>query len=90
MKFYIFLKQNKLMKIKILCIGECKNELTLQEFKVLKLASEGLSNKEISELLFIGESTIKSHRRNIMQKLGIKGKIAMNKFLRTLNYQSPT
>ena len=47
-------------------------------------------NKDIGELFFVEETTIKSHRRNIMQKLGIKGKVAMNKFLRTLNFQSPT
>jgi DNA-binding NarL/FixJ family response regulator len=56
-------------------------EFTRQEFKVLKLASEGLSNKEISSKLCIEETTTKTHRRNIMKKIGIKGKVAMMKFL---------
>ena len=78
------------MEFKILCIGGCEKEFTLREFKVLKLASEGLSNKEISELLCIEETTTKSHRRNIMKKVGIKGKVAMTKFLMKLNCSSPT
>ena len=78
------------MELKILCIGGCEREFTLQEYKVLKLASEGLSNKEISELLCVEETTTKSHRRNIMRKVGIKGKREMTKFLMKLHWQSPT
>lgn len=58
---------------------------TRQESKVLQLASEGLSNKEISHKLCIEETTTKRHRQNIMAKLGIKGKAEMMKFL--LNYK---
>ena len=56
-------------------------EFTRQEIKVLKLASEGYLNKEIADNLNVAETTIKRHRQNCMQKLGIKGKQAMNRFL---------
>lgn len=58
------------------------NELTAQEFKVLRLASQELSNKEIGQKLSIAESTVKKHRENICRKLNIKGKVGMRKFLR--------
>jgi DNA-binding NarL/FixJ family response regulator len=62
--------------------GDILNELTAQEFKVLRLASQELSNKEIGQRLSIAESTVKKHRENICRKLNIKGKIGMRKFLR--------
>jgi DNA-binding NarL/FixJ family response regulator len=65
-------------------------EFTRQEEKILKLAAEGHSNKEIGLLLFIAESTVKCHRQNIMQKAGISGKNEMMKYLMRLNAQSTT
>jgi DNA-binding NarL/FixJ family response regulator len=55
---------------------------TRQECKVLKLAAQGFSNKEIGASLYIEVNTVKRHRQNIMQKAGIVGKIAINKFLK--------
>jgi len=46
-------------------------ELTVQERKIYALISEGKSNKEISELLNISLSTVKSHINNIYSKLNI-------------------
>ena len=59
---------------------------TQREYKVLKLASQGFSNKEIGATLYIAVNTVKRHRQNIMQKAGIVGKTAMNKFLKMSNY----
>ena len=47
-------------------------EITAREYEVLKLISEGLSNKEIGEKLFVSESTIKTHVSNILVKLNAK------------------
>jgi DNA-binding NarL/FixJ family response regulator len=55
--------------------------LTRQELKVLVLARQGMSNKEIAEQMNVASSTIKRHRQNIMQKLNLKGKTAMMRFL---------
>ena len=56
-------------------------EFTRREIEVLKLASEGLLNKEIADNLGIEECTIKRHRQNIMRRLNIKGRAAFMRFL---------
>lgn len=45
--------------------------LTDRERDVLRLLAEGLSNKGIGQQLFISESTVKFHIRNIIKKLGV-------------------
>lgn len=47
-------------------------EITNREYEVLKYISEGLSNKEIGDKLFVSESTIKSHVSSILVKLNAK------------------
>ena len=54
---------------------------TRQEFKVLEYSHQLMTNKEIAKLLGIEEVTVKTHRKNIMKKVGISGKIAMNRFI---------
>lgn len=56
--------------------------LTIQELKILKLASQEYSNKEIADILSIAESTVKKHRENISKKFSLHGKVAFRKFLR--------
>ena len=43
--------------------------LTPLEAEVLALVSKGASNKELASALFVSENTIKTHMRNIMDKL---------------------
>ncbi|WP_281173252.1 response regulator transcription factor [Deinococcus pimensis] len=50
--------------------------LTAREMDVLRLASEGLANKEIGKHLFISEATVKSHLINIYSKLGVDSRTA--------------
>lgn len=47
------------------------NPLTEREFEALSLGLQGKSNKEIAEKLFISESTVKFHLRNVYNKLGV-------------------
>ena len=47
-------------------------EITTREYEVLQGISEGLSNKEIAEKLFLSESTIKTHVSNVLVKLNAK------------------
>jgi DNA-binding NarL/FixJ family response regulator len=49
--------------------------LTDRELDVLKLVAEGLSNREISEELFISENTVKNHVRNILEKLHLHSRM---------------
>ena len=49
-----------------------KTNLSKQEYKVLILMADGLSNIEIANTLFIAESTIKTHVSKILVKLNAK------------------
>jgi DNA-binding NarL/FixJ family response regulator len=46
--------------------------LSSREIEVLKLITDGKSNKEIAELLFVSVRTIESHRASILDKLNLK------------------
>lgn len=51
--------------------------LTDREIEVLSLIAEGLTNVAIAERLFLSAHTVHTHRKNIMQKLGLKNTAAM-------------
>lgn len=46
--------------------------LSEREIEVIKLISDGLTNKEIADALFLSTHTVNTHRKNIMHKLNIK------------------
>jgi len=46
--------------------------LTQREVQVLRLIAQGLSNEEIAGLLFIAESTAKTHVKRILAKIGAR------------------
>jgi DNA-binding CsgD family transcriptional regulator len=45
--------------------------ISKRELEVLQLMSEGLSNTEIAERLFVSLSTVKTHSRNLFDKLDV-------------------
>ena len=45
--------------------------LDAEGLEVLELVAQGNTNREIGELLFISENTVKNHIRNILDKLGL-------------------
>ena len=45
--------------------------LTERELEVLSHASQGKTNKEIGQLLFISDRTVQGHLKNIYQKFGV-------------------
>lgn len=51
--------------------------LTRREVEVLKLIAEGLTNHEIAEKLFVSDSTVDSHRKNLISKLQVKNTAAL-------------
>jgi DNA-binding CsgD family transcriptional regulator len=53
--------------------GDAKH-LTPQEQQVAELAASGMTNKEISTKLFIGESTVEFHMTKVFRKLEIRSR----------------
>jgi LuxR family transcriptional regulator, maltose regulon positive regulatory protein len=51
--------------------GTLVEALTRRELEVLQLVSQGLSNEEIGERLFLSLSTVKGHNRKIFDKLQV-------------------
>ena len=50
--------------------------MTEREKEVLAGLSEGLSNKELAESLYISAETVKSHLKSITGKLGVRDRTA--------------
>jgi DNA-binding NarL/FixJ family response regulator len=48
--------------------------LTKREKDIIELIAKGKTNKQIAEALFLSELTVKTHRKNIKNKLGAEGK----------------
>ncbi len=48
------------------------NELTPREMEIARLIGEGKSNKEISEILYITEGTVKNHVTKILDKMDLR------------------
>jgi len=53
--------------------------LTRRESELLKLITEGYTNQEIADKLFLGGETIKSYRKNLLFKLNVKNTAALVK-----------
>jgi DNA-binding NarL/FixJ family response regulator len=54
--------------------GDDRDTLTDREQEVLQLVTEGKRNREIAEALFIAESTVNFHMKNILSKLHLRNR----------------
>jgi DNA-binding NarL/FixJ family response regulator len=54
-----------------------QEKLSSREIDVLSLIMQGLTNREISDKLFISFETVRSHRKNILRKTGSKNTAAL-------------
>ena len=54
--------------------------ITRREKEILSLIAEGYTNPEIAEKLYVSSSTVDSHRKNLLAKLGVKNTASLVKF----------
>lgn len=54
-----------------------KYNLTGREIEIIRVVSEGFSNKEIAERLFISSYTVENHLKNIFEKIGVKNRTSL-------------
>ncbi|MBF8436122.1 response regulator transcription factor [Halanaerobiaceae bacterium Z-7014] len=52
-------------------------ELTPREIEIARLVKSGLTNKEISNRLFISKNTVKKHLQNIYNKCDVSNKVSL-------------
>ena len=61
--------------------------LSSREKEILRLIGEGKTSQEIAEQLFIGKSTVDTHRKNILKKMHIHGKTDLIRFAVERKYE---
>ncbi len=73
-KKYLSLEASEMMKKKDV---EDAPTLTRREIEVLQLISEGYTNSEMSEKLFVSVTTIDTHRKHLLSKFNAKNTAAL-------------
>ena len=48
-----------------------------RELEIIKYIAEGYTNAEIADLIYLSQHTVNTHRKNIMQKLGVNNTAAI-------------
>lgn len=62
-----------------------KHQLSKREIEVLRLITDGKSNKEIAAILALSVYTVETHRKNIHHKLGVSNSIELLKKTQEMN-----
>ena len=57
--------------------GVLISSLTKREVQVLKLVAQQYSTREIANELHISESTVETHRKNLMKKVKVKNSVGL-------------
>jgi DNA-binding NarL/FixJ family response regulator len=70
---------------------EPQEKLTVREYEILDMMSQGFANKEIGGRLHLSEHTVKSHVKTIFRKLGAKtrSEVVYKAFTGKLIFQKP-
>lgn len=58
----------------------CLTSFTKREIEIIKLISQGKSNKEISDKLFISLRTVEGHKANMLKKAGVRNASELTAF----------
>ena len=64
-------------------IARLDDALTMREREVIRLVSDGLSNKEVARKLNLTEGTVKQHLSSIYGKVGVNNRTMLAKVART-------
>ncbi|MBA4853230.1 response regulator transcription factor [Emticicia sp. BO119] len=54
--------------------------ITPREIEILKLIVQEFSNAEIAQKIYISPTTVETHRRNLMKKLGVNSALGLYKY----------
>jgi len=54
--------------------------LSARESEVVKLIAEGMTSREIGALLSISDKTVERHRANVLEKLGLRDRVALTRY----------
>jgi DNA-binding NarL/FixJ family response regulator len=52
-------------------------ELTRSERRIAALVTEGLTNRQVAQLLYVTEKTVEMHLSNVFAKLGVSSRAAV-------------
>ncbi|MFI9784333.1 LuxR C-terminal-related transcriptional regulator, partial [Kitasatospora sp. NPDC051984] len=64
-------------------IGPALGQLTAQQQQIVRMAAQGLSNREIGERLFLSPRTVGTHLYNVYPKLGVSSRHQLRDLLPT-------
>ena len=60
-----------------------KHKISEREMEVVRLIADGLNSEEIATRLFLSEHTVKTHRKNILEKLNLSNTAELVNFIHT-------
>ena len=69
-------------------VGSVDPTLTRRELQILRLARDGVGNKEIARDLWITEQTVKFHLSNVYRKLGVSNRTRASRVAEQLDLLS--
>jgi DNA-binding NarL/FixJ family response regulator len=67
----IYLARPREVKAATATVARVVPQLTRRELEILKLVSEGRSNRQVGQVLWVTDQTVKFHLANIYRKLGV-------------------
>lgn len=73
--------QQAVMKLAGTQVANRALRLTKREREIVQLASEGLSNKQIGEQLFVSQNTVKTQMKSAFEKLGVNSRFLLRQVL---------
>ncbi|GGC49222.1 DNA-binding response regulator [Parapedobacter defluvii] len=79
-KLYMSLNIEYLLRPSSVVNSEMLPNLTKREKEVLQYIAEGLTNNQIADKIFVSTSTVDTHRKNMITKLGVSNTASLIRF----------